>query len=168
MKKTSKIAIVFGVVAILLIGVGYAAIENISLTINGTATADPSQSNFVVKFDQSVEPIQDGKGTITAKITDDTKATLNVTGLATEGEKASVTYTVKNDSKDLSANLTASITQKNNEYFKVTQEIGKTSLTKGETTTLKVTVELIKTPSTENEDDTINVTLTAQPVQPAE
>ena len=168
MKKTSKIAIVFGVVAILLIGVGYAAIENISLTINGTATADPSQSNFVVKFDQSVEPIQDGKGTITAKITDDTKATLNVTGLATEGEKASATYTVKNDSKDLSANLTASITQKNNEYFKVTQEIGKTSLTKGETTTLKVTVELIKTPSTENEDDTINVTLTAQPVQPAE
>lgn len=50
MKKTSKIIMLSLVVAALLLGIGYAAIQNITLNISGTATADPSQTNFKVSF----------------------------------------------------------------------------------------------------------------------
>ena len=38
------------IIAILLLGIGYAAIQNITLNITGTATADPNQANFKVMF----------------------------------------------------------------------------------------------------------------------
>ena len=164
MTKTSKIITVAVIVAMLLLGVGYAAIQNITLNISGTAAADPSQSNFKVMFTGTPE-VSDSTY-VTAGITDDTNATINVAGLSTKGQIVSATYTVQNTSTDLSADLSVATTNSNTEYFTLSSELAKTSLTAGEATTVTVTVELTKTPVAESVSSTVGVQLTAVPVQP--
>ena len=164
MKKTSKIILGVIIVAILLIGVGYAAIQNVTLSINGTATADPSQSNFKVKF--SGEPIVSDKDKVTAAITNDTNATMNVSELTAKGDTVTATYTIQNASSDLASNLTVTTTNSNTEYFTIDKKLEKASLVAGEATTLTVTVQLIKTPISEQVSSTIGVQITAAPVEP--
>ena len=166
MKKTNKIILTVAIVAVLLLGIGYAAIQNITLNINGTAAADPSQSNFKVMF--SGTPTVSDDTYVTAAITDDTNATINVEGLTKKGDVVTATYTVQNASTDLSADLGVSTTNSNTEYFTLSSEIAQTSLVAGEATTLTVTVELTKTPITESVSVTIGVQLEAMPIQPGE
>ena len=81
------------------------------------------------------------------------------------------TYTVKNQSSDISADLTAEATSSNQEYFEVICSLEKTTLKAQEETTLKVTVRLLKTPIDETKEDLnsdIDVTLAAEPKQPGE
>ena len=164
MSKTNKIIVVALLAAVLLLGVGYAAIQNITLNISGTAAADPSQSNFKVMFTGTPE-VSDATY-VTAGITDDTNATINVAGLTTKGQIVSATYTVQNTSTDLSADLSVATTNSNTEYFTISSQLAKTSLTAGEATTVTVTVELTKTPVSESVSSTVGVQLTAVPVQP--
>lgn len=165
MKKTNKIIVGAILIVIILLGVGYAAIQNVTLNIAGTAAADPNQANFKVMF--SGTPTVSNASFATAAITDDTNATISVAGLTTKGETVTATYTVQNVSTDLSADLAVATTNSNTEYFKISSEVEKTSLTAGEATTVTVTVELTKTPLTEV-SSTIGVQLTAMPVQPGE
>ena len=166
MKKTSKIILLMIVMAILIIGIGYAAIQNITLNISGTATADPSQSNFKVMF--SGTPTVSDETYVTAAVTDDINATINVEGLTKAGDTVFATYTVQNTSTDLSADLSVATTNSNIEYFTISSELAKTSLIAGEATTITVTAELAKTPITESVSTTIGVQITAVPVQPGE
>ena len=167
MKKTSKIIISALLLVVLLVGIGYAAIQNITLNITGTAKADPSQSNFKVMF--SGEPTIKVKPTdaqVTAAITDDINATINVGGLIQKGDIVSVTYTVQNVSTDISTDLSVSTTNDNTEYFTLSSKLDKTSLVAGEATTLTVIVELTKLPIKESVNSTIGVQLVAMPVEP--
>ncbi len=164
MKKTNKIIITSVIVAMLLLGIGYAAIQNITLNIEGTATADPSQSNFSVKFTGT--PKVSDSTYITAGITDDINATISVSGLTQKGQTVNAEYTVQNVSTDISADLSVATTNSNTEYFTLKSELAKTSLTAGEATTVKVTVELTKIPITESVSTTIGVRLIAMPVEP--
>ncbi len=164
MKKTNKIIVTVIIVAMLLLGVGYAAIQNITLNIEGTATADPSQSNFKVMF--TGEPKVSDNTYVTAGITDDINATISVSGLTEKGQTVSAEYTVQNVSTDISADLSVATTNSNTEYFTLKAELAKTSLTAGEATTVKVTVELTKTPIAGSVSSTIGVRLTAMPVEP--
>lgn len=166
MKKTTKIVALVLVATVLIIGVGYAAIQNITLNIAGTAKADASQANFAVKF--SGEPTVAGAGTTIAAVTNDTNATMNVTGLTAKGESATATYTIQNTSADLTADLTATISNSNNEYFNVEYSFAEneTRLKKGEATTVTVTVTLIKTPIEEQVSSTIGVQINVVPIQP--
>ena len=164
MKKTNKIIITSVIVAMLLLGIGYAAIQNITLNIEGTATADPSQSNFSVKFTGT--PKVSDSTYVTAGITDDINATISVNGLTQKGQIVSAEYTVQNVSTDISADLSVATTNSNTEYFTLKSELAKTSLTAGEATTVKVTVELTKTPIAGSVNSTIGVRLTAMPVEP--
>ena len=166
MKRTNKIILTATIVALLVLGIGYAAIQNITLNINGTAAADPSQANFKVMF--SGTPTVSDDTYVTAAITDDTNATINVEGLTKKGDVVTATYTVQNASTDLLADLGVSTTNSNTEYFTLSSEIAQTSLVAGEATTLTVTVELTKTPITESVSATIGVQLEAMPVQPGE
>ncbi|MBR3613575.1 MAG: leucine-rich repeat protein [Clostridia bacterium] len=166
MKKTNKIILASSIVAVLLLGIGYAAIQNITLNISGSAAADPSQSNFKVMF--SGTPTVSDDTYVTAAITDDTNATVNVEGLTKKGDVVTATYTVQNASTDLSADLAVSTTNSNTEYFTLMSELDKSSLVAGEATTLTVTVELTKTPIVESVSTTIGVQLEAMPVQPGE
>lgn len=166
MTSTKKMVAVLIVLAILLIGVGYAAITAVTLRISGTAEAEGNQANFTVEFVKEPAPETSGKGTISATVTDEHNAVLNVSDLTAKGDTAIATYTIQNTSADLSANLKANVVNGNDENFETTYSFGKTSLTHGDTTTLTVTVKLLKTPITDSVNTTIGVQITAEPVQP--
>ena len=171
MSKNTKIVGGVLLVAIILVAVAYAAITNVDLKINGVGSAQAKQENFKVEFIGT--PSTSGKGTTTATISesDKTKGTVNVTGLTAKGDEATATYTVKNLSSDISADLTAEATSSNQTYFEVICSLEKTTLKAQEETTLKVTVRLLKTPIDETKEDLnsdIDVTLTAEPKQPGE
>ena len=171
MGKNTKIVGGVLLVAIILVAVAYAAITNVGLNINGVGSAQAKQENFKVEFIGT--PSTSGKGTTTATISesDKTKGTVNVTGLTAKGDEATATYTVKNLSSDISADLTAEATSSNQTYFEVICSLEKTTLKAQEETTLKVTVRLLKTPIDETKEDLnsdIEVTLTAEPKQPGE
>ena len=171
MGKNTKIVGGVLLVAIILVAVAYAAITNVELNINGVGSAQAKQENFKVEFIGT--PSTSGKGTTTVTISesDKTKGTVNVTGLTAKGDEATATYTVKNLSSDISADLTAEATSSNQIYFEVICSLEKTTLKAQEETTLKVTVRLLKTPIDETKEDLnsdIDVTLTAEPKQPGE
>ena len=171
MSKNTKIVGGVLLVAIILVAVAYAAITNVELNINGVGSAQAKQENFKVEFIGT--PSTSGKGTTTATISesDKTKGTVNVTGLTAKGDEATATYTVKNQSSDISADLTAEATSSNQTYFEVICSLEKATLKAQEETTLKVTVRLLKTPIDETKEDLnsdIDVTLTAEPKQPGE
>lgn len=170
-KTTTTVIGIVLLLAIVLVAVGYAAIANITLNINGTAKAEAEQSNFSVKFVKEPAPTTGGQGQTVATVTDDTNAVMNVTGLNAKGQKATATYTIQNTSADLSALLSAKVTNSNEQYFKVTYNIAEpTTIAAAGTTTITVTVELLKTPVAEEEQAltaTIGVAVTAAPVQPA-
>ena len=166
MTKTRKIIIGIVIATILIIGIGYAALKNITLNVSGSASANPDDSNFKVKLTGT--PIVSDETIVTeANITGDLKASFTVEGLTSKGETATITYTIENASEDLSANLSAEVTKNTNStYFKVTPTVAKTSILKEETTTVTVEVELLKTPVSQDETSTIELAITAEPVQP--
>ena len=171
MGKNTKIVGGVLLVAIILVAVAYAAITNVELNINGVGNAQAKQENFKVEFIGT--PSTSGKGTTTATIneSDKTKGTVNVTGLTAKGDEAIATYTVKNQSSDISADLTAEATSSNQTYFEVICSLEKTTLKAQEETTLKVTVRLLKTPIDETKEDlksNIGVSIKAEPKQPGE
>ena len=106
MKKKRTLTVVAAVLAVLMLGVGYAAVANDLLYISdASASATPSDDNFVVQFDQET-PVVQGTG-VTAAYTGTTTATFSASGLTAKGQKTSATYTIENESADLSANLSA-------------------------------------------------------------
>ena len=172
MRKTNA-KIVGGVLvlAVILVAVAYAAITSTQLNINGTGNATAKQDNFKVEFIGT--PTTGGKGTTVATIdsANKTNGTVTVNGLTAKGDEATATYTVKNQSADLSADLSAKATSSNEEYFEVLCTLEKTTLKAQEETTLKVTVRLLKTPIDETKENLktdIGVTVTAEPKQPGE
>lgn len=166
-KKAKTIIGVVLFIAILSIAVGFAAITSVQLNISGTAGATTSQENFKVEFTGEPETSDPKKVTATIDEMNKAQATMNVTGLTAKDEFVTATYTIKNSSADLSAQLSATTTSSNTEYFDVTYNIDEpTTLTANGETTITVTVTLKKTPIEEPESGTIGVTITAAPVQP--
>ena len=171
MGKNTKIVGGVLLIAIILVAVAYAAITNVELNINGVGSAQAKQENFKVEFIGT--PSTSGKGITTATINSDdkTQGSVNVTGLTAKGDEAVATYTVKNLSSDISADLTADATSSNQKYFEVICSLEKTTLKAQEETTLKVTVRLLKTPIDETKEDlksNIGVSIKAEPKQPGE
>ena len=171
MRRNTKIVGGILLVAILLVAVGYAAITNVTLNIKGTTKSEGNPDNFKVEL--VGEPQTSGDGTTTATIDakDKTQGTMNVSGLNAKGQTAVATYTVKNQSADLSADLTVKATSTNDEYFEVQCSLDKTTLKAQEQTTMTVKVKLLKTPideTKENLSTEIGVNITAEPKQPGE
>ena len=172
-KNSAKVVGLVLLIAVLLVAIGYAAITTVQLRINGNANATANQDNFTVRFSgtptvsdaDKVDAINNTKPT-TLNPGDQLKATMNVSKLSAKGDTATATYTIENTSADLSAVLSATTTNSNTEYFKVTQNIAKATIGHGETTTITVTVELIKTPIIDGIESTIGVIIDANPQQP--
>lgn len=167
-KRTLQIVLIV-LIAVVTLGIGYAAISAVNLIINGNATANVEQNNFKVHFTQAqaISGSTGASGTSTIDSQDDTKATFDVTGLTKVGDYAEAVYTVRNDSNGIGAEITLNLTSSNTEYFKVTETILDNKLQAGEETTAKVKVEMIKTPITDAVSTTITATLTAIPVENA-
>ena len=163
MKNRKALIVTVLIVAVLLLGIGY-AISNQELFVSGNATANAG--DFLVKFDDTVAVATSGDGTSSGTITDATTATISVDELSKVNEEAVVTYTVKNASTDLSANLTAEVTTNSNQtYFTVTSELADYTIAAGDSTTLTVKVKLVKA-ALEAQSANITVKLTASAAQP--
>lgn len=165
--KNKKSLLSFGLLALVLIlGVGYAVVSSVGLSIDGTAKV--ASSNLKVSFNGTTDVSSDEK--VIATATDGTlSATIAVTNL-TLNESVTATYTIKNTETDVNAEvIKASIENDKSTYFQVTTDVDDSAktVTAGGTTTVTVTVKLIKTP-VEDADSTANITvnLTASPVQP--
>lgn len=155
MKKIKKLIIIIMIVVIALVGNTYA-----------TSIMNSSQNEFKVRF--SGKPIVSNESKVTATITNDINATVNVKELTMKENVETVTYIVQNTSKDLSANLSINIFNNNEEYFEVETKAEKSLLSKGEATKIILEIKLIKEPIDKREKAVIGVQLEAKPIQPEE
>ena len=173
-------------IAILVLGVGYAAVSNITLNLTGTGNIK-ANADFSVVYDTShtvgkstndtVEwATSDNRAVVAGAYTSTTAATMTVYLDATHTSAYAI-YKVDNDSAELSATLAANVTQisgTNAEYFNnitavyytdanCTTELGNNKLAHGNSAYLKVTVSLAKTPVNDISGATFSVTTTATP-----
>lgn len=149
---------------ILVLGVGYAVVSEVTLNIDGDATV--ASEALKVSFNGVTDTEDDGK--VVASSTDNSlNASIQVTNL-TLNEAVSATYTIKNQETDVDANvIKKQISNDKPEFFEVTTSVDDSAetITAGGTGTVTVTVKLIKTPI-ETSDSTANIQidLTASPV----
>jgi hypothetical protein len=146
---------------VLVLGVGYAVVSSVTLSIDGSATV--AKSTLKVSFEGTVT---DGGSATKGALT----AILDVKGLTKIGDTKTVTYTIQNEETDLDASvlLKGAISNSKSEFFEVTTSASSAVVVKkGSTATVTVTVKLIKAPILE-EDSTTNITVTleATPQQP--
>ena len=165
-KNKKKLQImIFVLIGVITLGVGYAAISAINLVINGNATGSPSQNSFSVVFKSA--SVTTGTGTATIDNQDSTVAYFDVSGLSKAGDTAVATYTIKNESNGVGASIDLAVTNSNTEYFTVEESILDTELQAGESTTASITVTLTKTIIEEAVTTSITGTLTATPMENA-
>jgi len=153
--RERKLFMVLGIVlAVLALGIAYAATLNVNLSITGTATAMASEENFDVKFTY-VSPVT-GTGEVdtsgsTAEISSDpTRGTFEFTGFITKGQTQSATWTISNENEaELYAHIVAyrELEVADREYFRGRCDLASDVIEPNGTTTLTVTVECIKTPT---------------------
>lgn len=166
--------------AIAFLGIGYAAVASRTLTVNGTAAATADDSAFDVKFTGTPTADTTHGGShedlaASGAISSDRVATMTVEGMTTKGQYVTVTYTITNNSAELSAKLkTNGITVTNvtgtaATYMQVTAELANPSATiaHGQSTTLTVKVEMIKTPTTDITATSFTVAVEFEPVEVA-
>ena len=156
--------VIFTLIAILTLGVGYAVFSGISLLINGAASATTGDLSYSVKFLSG-----NGNGPTvtseyagvsgTANVTSNTTATFSVTGFSEEGQTAVITYRIKNDSEGVGARLSLEV-DNSSENFKVIESINDTELQAGDETEATVTVEVSHLPLEANA--TVSAEMTAR------
>ena len=168
MKKKRIYVTLALIIAILMLGVGYAAVTK-ELTINGTLNATVDNSQFVVEFTKADKAVN-LTGTPT---TSGISATFTVDGskMKTKGNTASVEFTITNntdESVNLSATLSAAnIQQAADSKFTVTAtDLSSKTLAPGASTTTTVTVTLNETPIEAIANESVTIKYTATAVQP--
>ena len=160
-RKQIKI-VIYVLIAVITLGIGYATIANIVLSINGTASGSVDSNNFNVHFDRTVTPTMTAnKGSAVIDNNDDKAARITVTGLTYATDTATAQFTIINESRSIGAQISIDITNTNDEYFRVTETVAKKELQAGQTTTVSVEVEMIKTPIDNSVSTEIVGTITA-------
>ena len=192
MKRRKNSKIMLGLlIAVVALGVGYAAITGVNLLINGSASIK-SNGNFSVRFvrpiasETAIDNAQENAITISgynadesamnvsemsASVTDDTHATFAVGALDEVGESVDFTYTVVNESDEgIDAALSLEVADENDlaDYFEITKSVGKNKIASNETTTVTVRVKLIGQPKVNDVEGTFKITLTSTPVDNSE
>lgn len=179
MKNRKFVVVAFLLVAVLLLGVGYAALTD-TLTIIGNAHIDLDQANVVfdekIYFSASEATSSTGTGTVAdvaSHTADD--ATFTANKLAVKDQQSVFTFTIKNDS-NVDANISVNPTKlsgaenpsnSNAEKFTVEYDYpdGMTIAAGGGTITVVVTVT-VKEAITEATSATFGIELTATTVDP--
>jgi hypothetical protein len=178
MKNRKTVVVAFMLVAVMLLGVGYAALTD-TLTIIGNVTTDMTAAgdNFNDKIYFSAAEVLKADGTGTGNKDKDTAtasgndATYSVHSIAVKGEKAVFKFTIKNDS-NVAAKVIVNSTKtsgaanpsnSNEKYFKVTYAYGNDDMiiaAAGGTMDVTVTVEAIY-PITDTQTATLGIELVA-------
>jgi uncharacterized repeat protein (TIGR01451 family) len=166
MKNRKLVIVAFLLVAVMLLGVGYAALSD---TLDITGSADVNQSAAEEAFNEDVyfsaAVANEAGNTASINADNNDKASFTAATLKGKGDKVTFTFTIKNDG-DVAATVTpklnATLGNTNPEYFAISSDwdgAPKTLAAHSEIT-YTVTVELIKTP-TETISGSFLVELTA-------
>ena len=157
MKKRSNYLLVILFALSFLLGVGYAVVNSISLTVTGTASAVTEDLDVYFTSTTSGSNAKVTANAVAGSLT----ASINVSDL-TLNETVTATYNVENNETDVAALLSQeSLTNSNTEHFTVTATIdnsGYVCTKKSKTTKVTITVKMIKTP-VESSDSSANITL---------
>ena len=173
MSRQKKMILGVILVVILLMAIGYAAVENITLTITGTASASAAQDNFKIGFTGTniVSP-ETGNITVNATATAGaTTAKVDVSGLSKKDDTGYAILEIQNTSNAVDAsevNVTAHAVD--TDVFQIDAvmctadgtPISNYALASGAKTYVKVSAMLLKTPTVDT-NTSISVTLTAKP-----
>jgi len=158
MKNRKIVVVAFLVAAVMLLGVGYAALTD---TLNVLGDAEVSHGNANSAFDADVyfSDASEGDGYTAWIESDPDKAEFQVTGLSGGGDSVEITYTITNDNDfPVSVVIDATnTTTTNTTYFTCTSNKGNTpfEIAEGGSETVTLTVTLIETPILE-ENQTIS------------
>ena len=151
--KNRKGLIAFMVLAVMLLGIGYAALSD---TLDITGSADVNQSaaeeafNEDIYFSAAVANEEGNTASINADNND--KASFTAKTLKGKDDKVTFTFTIKNDG-DVAATVTpklnATLGNTNPEYFSLTSDWNGAAKTldAGGELSYTVTIELLKTPT---------------------
>ena len=160
MKNRKRVVVAFLLVAVMLLGVGYAALSD---TLDITGSVDVNQSAAEEAFNEDVyflTAVANGEGTTnTASVNADNhdKASFTINDFKGAGDVATFTFTIVNVG-DVAASITpklnATLGNTNTEYFEISSDWNgatktlpaKTGDTPG-SITYTVTVKMIKTPT---------------------
>lgn len=153
MKNRRNVVVAFLVCAVMLLGVGYAALTDV-LDITGSADVNQLQAENSFNEDIHFTAAVANETGNTASINSDNndKCSFTVNSLSGEGDKATFTFTITNDG-DLDATVTPTLNAATGntkpEYFTISSDWdgAPKTLTAGGTLNYTVTVELIKTPT---------------------
>ena len=171
MKKNNSIKImIFSLIALIAIGIGYSIISNINLSVNGSGGVSVNQNNFKVKFLNANpnKPTIDDSPTNTISIIDDTTASFNVSTLSKKGDIVNAIIKVKNESNGIGARISLDLSNSNQEYFNVEEYVDDCELEVGDITYVRVSIEMIKTPTNNIESTNIVAKLIANPADDAD
>ena len=185
-RKTFLGMIIF--LSILVLGIGYAAVSDITLNFTGTANIK-ANADFSVVYDTAhtvglstndtvAWATSDNRAVVAGAYTDTANATMTVYLDATHTSAYAI-YKVNNTSSELGATLSAVVTQisgTNSQYFNdvtavyysdaaCTSELGNNVVAHGSSAYLKVTVSLKKTPITDITGATFSIATTASPAE---
>lgn len=174
MRKQKKlIFIILLLTVILLMGIGYAALSNVTLTINGTASATPNDENFKVHFTgkNTKKSCEDTSSNVEVTVAEQsTTATVNFSGLTKKGDTEYAILEIENASNDVDASSitvavesTGSTTIIDANAIMCSADgtaITNYAVASGSKTYVKVSATLLQTP-TEDAEIAITATITA-------
>lgn len=179
MKQKRTIITLGLILAILCLGIVYAAIDGIELNINGSASA--LLGNGVVDVIFTSANAGNGSENFVTEVavgSDPKTATFTVEGLQNKGDTATIEFVIENQSEDIPVTLGEPvITQsQNGEWFEVNYSYVDNELTvkdgENDETTLVLTVKLLKVPTTEaaaaDAKENITVKINANPASNAD
>ncbi len=145
-------------IAIVLIGIGYASLANNILSINGEVLATVEQENFKVYYTGEVPKTYVSGDYITIEaepIAKSQNATVNILGLNRKGDSGYAVLEIENGSNDVDAEVTVTTDIAESDMFQIDvimcdqegTETTDTFLASGQKTYVKIFAQLLKTPT---------------------
>ena len=154
MKNRRIVVVAFLLAAVMLLGVGYAALTD-TLDVTGSADVDVNGLNKEFEEDIYFSAAVANEGTPnTASVNSDNndKASFTAKSLKKKDDVATFTFTINNDSAHdvvVTPKLNATLGNTNTEYFELTSDWAGAAKTipAGSTMTYTVTIKLVKDPT---------------------
>lgn len=165
--RNKKSFLSLGILALVLVlGVGYAAVSTVQLTIGGTASAKEATLKVSLKSAEN-DIAEDSTASVTHTFAaGDTEDKFTISDMSLN-ETITITYKIQNEETDVDAILTenTTLTNSNPTNFEVSYDIKTAEVAAGtEEGEVTVTVKLIKTPVDDTENSTsISFVLDAAP-----
>lgn len=178
MKKQKKLVFIVILIAVLLMGIGYAALSSVTLTINGSASATADSENFKVYF-TGVNTPKTAANVETTVTAESKTATVSFKNLTKKDDEEYVILEIENGSNDVDAqSVTVSLTKTGTGATNVIEAdaimcdaqgsaIENYAVASQAKTYVKVSAKLLQTPTEDAQLTEIEATITAVPADVA-